>query len=76
MKDVITQMMDYPFNPDLWYPKKKNSYKKTPANRIVCPICSGLGQRRDKATGNLRTCLGCNGEGTIRTKGVSTLRLR
>lgn len=73
VNDVITQMMDYPFNPDLWYPAKKKN-RKDPANRLVCPICSGLGQRRDKVTGNLRTCLGCNGDGTIRTKGVSTLR--
>lgn len=72
MKDVITQMMDYPFNPDKWYPAKKN--RKTPVNKLVCPICSGLGQRRDKVTGNLRTCLGCNGEGSVKTKGVSALR--
>lgn len=71
MKDVITQMMDYPFNPDKWYPRKQ---KRRSANELKCPICGGSGKRKDENTKKTRDCLGCNGEGIIKTKGVSALR--
>lgn len=43
---------------DNWYPRTKGTQRK-----LVCPVCSGKGKRKDEKTKKLRPCVLCRGTG-------------
>ena len=61
-------MNNYPKVLSVWYPdhRKPGTGTNHPSKDIrKCPVCLGIGERKDAKTLVLRKCLACNGTGWI-----------